>query len=165
MLSCHTWPQWRGPSVDGVTYLVREVPIGPIEYAFGRTKIFIRSAKTVRGGPVPGTPGVSLFEADRAWFYMQKEIIFPCDLGSFHKYKDGFDMHGILQSFYVRRRHVTFATGCLHSTYWSATEYCRTVNVIASSRSRFWKSFVELASTTWPRSSKRRTAASPRARR
>ena len=48
MLSCHTWPQWRGPSVDGVTYLVREVPIGPGEYAFGRTKIFIRSAKTVR---------------------------------------------------------------------------------------------------------------------
>ena len=47
MLSCHTWPQWRGPSVDGVTYLVREVPIGPGEYAFGRTKIFIRSAKTV----------------------------------------------------------------------------------------------------------------------
>ena len=48
MLSCHTWPQWRGPSVDGVTYLVREVPIGPGEYAFGRTKVFIRSAKTVR---------------------------------------------------------------------------------------------------------------------
>ena len=34
--------------MDGVTYLVREVPIGPGEYAFGRTKIFIRSAKTVR---------------------------------------------------------------------------------------------------------------------
>ena len=43
-------------------------------------------------------PGVSLFEPDRVWFYMQKEIIFPCDLGSFHKYKDGFDMHGIPQT-------------------------------------------------------------------
>ena len=37
--------------MDGVTYLVREVPIGPGEYAFGRTKIFIRSAKTVRTVP------------------------------------------------------------------------------------------------------------------
>ena len=50
MLSCHTWPQWRGPSVDGVTYLVREIPIGATEYAFGRTKIFVRTAKTVREG-------------------------------------------------------------------------------------------------------------------
>ena len=47
MLSAHTWPHWRGPSVEGVTYLLRELPISANEYAFGRTKIFIRSVKTV----------------------------------------------------------------------------------------------------------------------
>lgn len=46
MLSAHTWPHWRGPSVEGVTYLLREIPISANEYAFGRTKIFIRSVKT-----------------------------------------------------------------------------------------------------------------------
>lgn len=49
MLSLHTWPSWRGPSVEGVTYLLRELAIGADEYAFGRTKIFIKSNKTVRG--------------------------------------------------------------------------------------------------------------------
>ena len=29
---------------------------------------------------------------------VQKELPFPGDLGSFHKYKDGFDMHGIPQT-------------------------------------------------------------------
>ncbi|XP_059080796.1 uncharacterized protein LOC131878708 isoform X1 [Tigriopus californicus] len=46
MLSQHTWPHWRGPSVEGVTYLLRELPISANEYAFGRTKIFIRTHKT-----------------------------------------------------------------------------------------------------------------------
>ena len=35
-------------------------------------------------------PGLSLFEAGRVWFYVQKEIIFPSDLGSFHKYIQGW---------------------------------------------------------------------------
>ena len=48
MLSLHTWPHWRGPSVEGVTYLLREISISANEYAFGRTKIFVRSCKTVR---------------------------------------------------------------------------------------------------------------------
>ena len=47
MLSLHTWPHWRGPSAEGVTYLLRETPISASEYAFGRTKIFVRSTKTV----------------------------------------------------------------------------------------------------------------------
>ncbi len=47
MLSGHTWPHWRGPSVEGVTYLLRELGVSASEYAFGRTKIFIRSNKTV----------------------------------------------------------------------------------------------------------------------
>ncbi len=47
MMSEHTWPQWRGPSVEGVTYLLRELKISASDYAFGRTKIFVRSIKTV----------------------------------------------------------------------------------------------------------------------
>ncbi len=48
MLSPHTWPHWRGPSVEGVTYLLRELGVSASDYAFGRTKIFVRSKKTVR---------------------------------------------------------------------------------------------------------------------
>ena len=47
MLSVHTWPYWGGNYVDGVTYLLRELPISANEYSFGRTKIFIRSLNTV----------------------------------------------------------------------------------------------------------------------
>lgn len=36
-----------GGSVDGVTVLLRDLPISANEYAFGRTKIFIRTSKTV----------------------------------------------------------------------------------------------------------------------
>ena len=48
MLSVHTWPHWTaGGFVDGVTCLLRDLPISANEYAFGRTKIFIRTSKTV----------------------------------------------------------------------------------------------------------------------
>merc|ERR1719189_2095498 len=48
MLSVHTWPHWTaGGSVDGVTCLLRDLPISANEYSFGRTKIFIRTSKTV----------------------------------------------------------------------------------------------------------------------
>ena len=48
MLSIHTWPHWTsGGFVDGVTCLLRDLPISANEYAFGRTKIFIRTSKTV----------------------------------------------------------------------------------------------------------------------
>jgi hypothetical protein len=41
-------PHWHaGGSVDGVTCLLRDLPISASEYAFGRTKIFIRTSKTV----------------------------------------------------------------------------------------------------------------------
>merc|ERR1719433_2489123 len=47
MLSVHTWPHWTvGGFVDGVTCLLRDLPISANEYAFGRTKIFIRTSKT-----------------------------------------------------------------------------------------------------------------------
>ena len=49
MLSTRTWPHWSGDgSVDGVTCLLRDLPISANEYAFGRTKIYIRTSKTVR---------------------------------------------------------------------------------------------------------------------
>ena len=52
MLSVQTWPHWgnggNGSSVDGVTVLLRDLPISASEYAFGRTKIFIRTSKTVK---------------------------------------------------------------------------------------------------------------------
>ena len=49
MLSTQTWPHWSGDgSVDGVTCLLRDLPISANEYAFGRTKIYIRTSKTVR---------------------------------------------------------------------------------------------------------------------
>ena len=54
--------------MDGVTYLVREVPIGPGEYAFGRNKIFIRSAKTVR--TVPPSLCDRFEEVGRAGFWL-----------------------------------------------------------------------------------------------
>ncbi len=47
MLSAHTWPHWRGPVAEGVTYLLRDIPVSANEYAFGRTRLFIKSAKTV----------------------------------------------------------------------------------------------------------------------
>ena len=48
MLSVHTWPHWTaGGAIDGVTCLLRDLPISANEYAFGRTKIFIRTSKTV----------------------------------------------------------------------------------------------------------------------
>ncbi|KAL0271779.1 UNVERIFIED_CONTAM: hypothetical protein PYX00_008773 [Menopon gallinae] len=48
MLSLHTWPTWNHSSiVEGVKYLVRDLPIPKGEFAFGRTKIFVRSPRTV----------------------------------------------------------------------------------------------------------------------
>ena len=45
---CNFRPHWHGGgSVDGVTCLLRDLPISASEYAFGRTKIFIRTSKTV----------------------------------------------------------------------------------------------------------------------
>lgn len=47
MLSLHTWPHWRGTPFEGVSYLVRSLPIPSAEFTFGRTKIFVRSPRTV----------------------------------------------------------------------------------------------------------------------
>uniref|UniRef100_A0A1B6FW06 Myosin motor domain-containing protein n=1 Tax=Cuerna arida TaxID=1464854 RepID=A0A1B6FW06_9HEMI len=47
MLSLQTWPCWLGTAVEGVSYLLRDLPIPPAEFAFGRTKIFVRSPRSV----------------------------------------------------------------------------------------------------------------------
>lgn len=48
MLSLNTWPTWNHSSiVEGVKYLLRDLPIPKGEFAFGRTKIFVRSPRTV----------------------------------------------------------------------------------------------------------------------
>ncbi|XP_023341413.1 unconventional myosin-Ib, partial [Eurytemora carolleeae] len=47
MLSTHTWPSWQGAPVEGVTCLLRELPVSGSEYVLGRTRICIRSIKCV----------------------------------------------------------------------------------------------------------------------
>ncbi|GAB6030643.1 hypothetical protein CHUAL_007499 [Chamberlinius hualienensis] len=47
MLSLNTWPTWRGLPAEGITYLLRDLPIPSSEYSFGRTQIFIRSSATM----------------------------------------------------------------------------------------------------------------------
>ena len=77
MLSPQTWPHWQGGSVDGVTVLLRELPISANEYAFGRTKIFIRTSKTVLFTlssqlPIPRLTSTVFFSA---FFPLQFEIL------------------------------------------------------------------------------------------
>lgn len=47
MLCAHTWPRWRGSAVEGVSLLVRSLPIPSAEFTFGRSKLFVRSPRTV----------------------------------------------------------------------------------------------------------------------
>ncbi|XP_066141982.1 unconventional myosin-Ib isoform X1 [Euwallacea fornicatus] len=47
MICGHTWPKWRGSPVEGVSMLVRSLPIPAAEFTFGRSKVFIRSPRTV----------------------------------------------------------------------------------------------------------------------
>ncbi|BES95755.1 Myosin tail [Nesidiocoris tenuis] len=47
MLSLHTWPAWHGIPIEGVSYLLRDLPIPSGEFAFGRTNLFIRSPRSV----------------------------------------------------------------------------------------------------------------------
>lgn len=53
MLSRHTWPHWpRGNStsstpVEATVHLIRSIPVPSTEFNFGRTKLFIRSPRTL----------------------------------------------------------------------------------------------------------------------
>lgn len=46
MLSPNTWPRWRGSAIEGVSLLLRSLPIPNAEFTFGRTKLFVRSPRT-----------------------------------------------------------------------------------------------------------------------
>lgn len=48
MLSLYTWPNWKkGSAAEGVVRLLRDLPIPKGEFAFGKTKLFVRSPRTV----------------------------------------------------------------------------------------------------------------------
>uniref|UniRef100_A0A8C0XB77 Unconventional myosin-Ib n=1 Tax=Castor canadensis TaxID=51338 RepID=A0A8C0XB77_CASCN len=47
MLCKQTWPHWKGPARSGVEVLFNELEIPEEEYAFGRSKIFIRNPRTL----------------------------------------------------------------------------------------------------------------------
>ncbi|NXN07098.1 MYO1A protein, partial [Indicator maculatus] len=47
MLSTQTWPRWAGSDREGTEVLLAELRYAPEELAFGHTKIFIRSPRTL----------------------------------------------------------------------------------------------------------------------
>ncbi|CAI5765468.1 unconventional myosin-Ia isoform X1 [Podarcis lilfordi] len=47
MLSKETWPKWKGSARDGVQALLSSLPIDSKELAYGHTKIFIRTPRTL----------------------------------------------------------------------------------------------------------------------
>ncbi|CAH1188714.1 unnamed protein product [Phyllotreta striolata] len=47
MVSGSTWPKWRGSPVEGASLILRSLPIPSAEFTFGRTKLFVRSPRTV----------------------------------------------------------------------------------------------------------------------
>ncbi|KAM6330609.1 unconventional myosin-Ia isoform 3-T3 [Alca torda] len=47
MLSPHTWPCWTGSHREGTEVLLADLALPPEELAFGHTKIFIRSPRTL----------------------------------------------------------------------------------------------------------------------
>eukprot|EP00039_Didymoeca_costata_P008037 m.107235 g.107235 ORF g.107235 m.107235 type:complete len:1313 (+) comp13919_c0_seq1:97-4035(+) len=47
MLCGVTWPVWKGSPRDGVKHLLNEIDLSKAEYSWGRSKIFIRSPKTL----------------------------------------------------------------------------------------------------------------------
>ena len=48
MLSVMTWPHWSSTAIEGVARLLRDLAISATEYAYGRTKIFIKNPQTVQ---------------------------------------------------------------------------------------------------------------------
>lgn len=47
MLSLKTWPSSRLPCIQSIQYLLHDLPIPSAEFAFGTTKMFIRSPRSV----------------------------------------------------------------------------------------------------------------------
>lgn len=49
MLASETWPHWDGDPRDGVEKILEAQDISKEEFAFGKTKIFIRNPRLVSG--------------------------------------------------------------------------------------------------------------------
>ncbi|XP_051997932.1 unconventional myosin-Ib-like isoform X3 [Xyrauchen texanus] len=47
MLCKQTWPHWRGPVREGVEVLLKDMQVPVEEFAYGRSKIFIRNPRTL----------------------------------------------------------------------------------------------------------------------
>ncbi|XP_051761857.1 unconventional myosin-Ib isoform X5 [Ctenopharyngodon idella] len=47
MLCRQTWPHWRGPAREGVEVLLTDLQVPAEEFAYGRSKIFIRNPRTL----------------------------------------------------------------------------------------------------------------------
>ncbi|XP_048020735.1 unconventional myosin-Ib isoform X6 [Megalobrama amblycephala] len=47
MLCKQTWPHWRGPAREGVEVLLTDLQVPAEEFAYGRSKIFIRNPRTL----------------------------------------------------------------------------------------------------------------------
>ncbi|XP_034549376.1 unconventional myosin-Ib isoform X3 [Notolabrus celidotus] len=47
MLCKRTWPHWKGPAREGVEVLMPDLQVPTEEYAYGRSKIFIRNPRTL----------------------------------------------------------------------------------------------------------------------
>uniref|UniRef100_A0A3Q1HM02 Unconventional myosin-Ib n=1 Tax=Anabas testudineus TaxID=64144 RepID=A0A3Q1HM02_ANATE len=47
MLCKRTWPHWRGPAREGVEVLMTDLQVSAEEFAYGRSKIFIRNPRTL----------------------------------------------------------------------------------------------------------------------
>uniref|UniRef100_A0A3Q3GGA1 Myosin IB n=1 Tax=Kryptolebias marmoratus TaxID=37003 RepID=A0A3Q3GGA1_KRYMA len=47
MLCKKTWPHWRGPAREGVEVLLTDLQVPTEEFAYGRSKIFIRNPRTL----------------------------------------------------------------------------------------------------------------------
>ncbi|XP_074550316.1 unconventional myosin-Ib isoform X3 [Halichoeres trimaculatus] len=47
MESKRTWPHWKGPAREGVEVLMADLQVPTEEYAYGRSKIFIRNPRTL----------------------------------------------------------------------------------------------------------------------
>ncbi|XP_066542198.1 unconventional myosin-Ib isoform X4 [Hoplias malabaricus] len=47
MLCKQTWPHWKGPAREGVEVLLKDLEVPKDEFAYGRSKIFIRNPRTL----------------------------------------------------------------------------------------------------------------------
>ncbi|XP_043105256.1 unconventional myosin-Ib isoform X7 [Puntigrus tetrazona] len=47
MLCKQTWPHWKGPAREGVEVLLKDLQVPAEEFAYGRSKIFIRNPRTL----------------------------------------------------------------------------------------------------------------------